>query len=169
MRKFLVVALVLGIASAANAVAIYIDGSDPGESIEIAEGVTPVITVVGEDNSSWLGYIIIEEGGTGALGNAVSLDAAGDMGAVSPYTEAGWGSGYELTIAMSPGGAPAIAAGPQVRLEYVGGVLNQTAKISLFVDPEFGTPADSVAITIVPEPMTVILLGLGALLLRLRK
>lgn len=169
MRKFLVVALVLGIASAANAVAIYVDGSDPGESIEIGEGLTPVISVVGEDASSWLGYIIIEEGGTGALGNAVSLDAAGDMGAVSPYTEAGWGSGYELTIAMSPGGTPAVAAGLQFTLDYVGGVLGETARISLFVDPEFVTPADSVPITVVPEPMTVILLGLGGLLLRRRK
>jgi len=169
MRKFLVVALVLGIASAANAVVIYVDGSDPGESIEIGEGLTPVISVVGEDASSWLGYIIIEEGGTGALGNAVNLDAAGDMGAVSPYAEAGWGSGYELTIAMSPGGAPAVAVGPQFTLDYVGGVLGETVTISLFVDPEYGTPADSVTITVVPEPMTVILLGLGGLLLRRRK
>ena len=168
MRKFLVVALVLGIASAANAVVIYVDGSDPGESIEIGEGLTPVISVVGEDASSWLGYIIIEEGGTGTLGNALNLDAAGDMGAVSPYAEAGWGSGYELTIAMSPGGT-AVAVGPQFTLDYVGGLLGETVRISLFVDPEYGTPADSVAITVVPEPMTVILLGLGGLLLRRRK
>jgi hypothetical protein len=169
MRKFLIVALVLGISSAANAVLIYVDGSDPGSSIEIGEGVTPVISVVSEDASSWLGYIIIEEGGTGALSNPARLDAAGDMGAVSPYTEAGWGAGYELTIAMSPGGASAIAVGPQFTLDYVGGVLGQTATISLFVDPEYGTPVDSVAITVVPEPMTVILLGLGGLLLRRRK
>lgn len=169
MRKFLVVALVLGIASAANAVVIYVDGSDPGESIEIGEGLTPVISVVGEDASSWLGYIIIEEGGTGALGNALNLDAAGDMGAVSPYAEAGWGSGYELTIAMSPGGTPAVAVGPQFTLDYVGGVLGETARILLFADPEYGIPADLVVITVVPEPMTVILLGLGGLLLRRRK
>ncbi len=169
MRKFLVVALVLGIASAANAVLIYVDGSDPGGSIEIGEGLTPVISVVSEDGSSWLGYIIIEEGGTGALGNAVNLDAAGDMGAASPYEEAGWGSGYELTIAASPGGTPAVAVGPQFTLDYVGGVLGGTATIWLFVDPEYGTPADSVTITVVPEPMTVILLGLGGLLLRRRK
>ena len=169
MRKFLVVALVLGIASAANAVTIHVDGSDPGGSIEIGEGLSLVISVVGEDASSWLGYIIIEEGGPGALSNAVNLDAAGDMGAVSPYAEAGWGSGYELTIAMSPGGTPAVAVGPQFTFDYVGGVLGETVTISLFVDPEYGTPADSLTITIVPEPMTGILLGLGGLLLRRRK
>ena len=169
MRKFLVVALVLGIASAANAVTIHVDGIDPGGSIEIGEGVTPVISVVSEDGSSWLGYIIIEEGGTGSLGNAANLNAAGDMGAVSPYAEAGWGSGYELTIAMSPGGTPAVAVGPQFTFDYVGGVLGETVTISLFVDPEYGIPADSVVITVVPEPMTVILLGLGGLLLRRRK
>ena len=169
MRKFLVVALVLGIASAANAVTIHVDGIDPGGSIEIGEGLSLVISVVGEDASSWLGYIIIEEGGPGALSNAVNLDAAGDMGAVSPYAEAGWGSGYELTIAMSPGGTPAVAVGPQFTFDYVGGVLGETTRISLFVDPEYGTPAALVDITIVPEPMTVILLGLGGLLLRRRK
>jgi len=169
MRKFLIVALVLGISSAANAVLIYVDGSDPGPSIEIGEGVTPVISVVSEDASSWLGYLIIEEGGTGALSNPARLDAAGDMGAASAYAEAGWGAGHELTIAMSPGGAPAIAVGPQFTLDYVGGVLGETAQISLFVDPEYGTPVDTLTITIVPEPMTVILLGLGGLLLRRRK
>jgi hypothetical protein len=169
MRKFLVLALVLGIASAANAVTILVDGVDPGDSIEIAEGLTPVITVVGEDGSSWLGYIIIEEGGAGELGNGANLDAAGDLGAVAPYTEAGWGTGYELTSATSPGGSPATAAGPQFTFDYTGGALGQTATISLFVDPEYGMPADSVTITIVPEPMTVILLGLGGLLLRRRK
>ncbi len=169
MRKLLIVALVLGIASATDAALIYVDGVDPGPSIEIAEGVTAVISVVSEDASSWLGYLIIEEGGTGELSNPAKLDAAGDMGAISAYSEAGWGVGHELTIAMSPGGAPAIAVGPQFTLDYVGGVLGETAQISLFVDPEYGTPADSVAITIVPEPMTIILLGLGGLFLRRRK
>ena len=44
--------------------------------------------------------------------------------------------------------------------------LGDTATISLFVDPEYGVPADSVAITIIPEPMTIVLLGLGGLFLR---
>ena len=128
-----------------------------------------MITVVSEDISSWLGYIIIEDGGAGALGNADKLDAAGNIAAVFAYTEPGWGAGYELTAAMSPGGAPAIAAGPQFTMDYTGGTLGQTAMISLFVDPEYGTPASSVAVTIVPEPMTVVMLGLGGLLMRRRK
>ncbi len=47
--------------------------------------------------------------------------------------------------------------------------LGNTATIPLFVDPEYGVPADSVAIIIIPEPMTVILLGLGGLFLCRRK
>ncbi len=169
MKRLLMLMLVLGMASVANAVLIQVDGQDPGQTVDIAEGITSVISVVSEDTSSWLGYIIIEEGGTGALTDAVNLDAAGDMAAVLAYTEAGWGVGYELTVSMGQGGVPAIAVGPQFTINYSGGVLGDTATISLFVDPEYGVPVDSVAITIIPEPMTVILLGLGGLFLRRRK
>ncbi len=169
MKRLLLLMLVLGMTSGANGVLIQVDGQDPGQAIDLAEGVTSVISVVSEDTSSWLGYIIVGEGGTGALTNAVNLDAAGDKAAVLAYTEAGWGAGYELTVSMGQGGVPAIAVGPQFTINYSGGVLGDTATISLFVDPEYGVPADSVAITIIPEPMTVILLGLGGLFLRRRK
>jgi hypothetical protein len=69
---------------------------------------------------------------------------------------------------MSPGGDPPIAAGTQFSLDYVGAI-GDTATISLFVDPEFTTPVASVNVTVVPEPMTVILLSLGALFLRRRR
>ena len=168
MKKSLVLVLVLGVASVANAAYIQIDGVSRSAA-DLFEGGTLVITIVGDDASSWLGYIIVEEGGAGALGNATRLGAAGDIGAFSAYTEAGWGAGYELTAAMSPGGVPAIAEGPQFTVDYSGGTLGQTAVISLFVDPEYGAPVSSVAVTIVPEPMTVVLLGLGGLFLRRRK
>lgn len=169
MKRLLMMMLVLGMASVANAVLIQVDGQDPGQTVDIAEGITSVISVVSEDTSGWLGYIIIEDGGTGALGNVARLDAAGDIGSFSAYTEAGWGVGYELTVAMGQGGVPAIAVGPQFTMNYSGGVLGDTATISLFLDPEYGVPADLVAITIVPEPMTVMLLSLGGLFLRRRK
>jgi hypothetical protein len=168
MKRLLALLLVLVVTSSANAVFIQIDGVS-GESAEVAEGATSAITIVSEDDSSWLGYLVVEEGGTGSLSNAFILDAAGHMAAAEPYTEAGWGDGYELTAAMSPGGDPAIAAGPQFSFSYSGGILGETAQISLFLDPEYTNPVSSVSISIIPEPITIALLGFGALFLRRRK
>lgn len=165
MRKLLVLFLVLGLTSAANALLITVDGQE-GESFEV--DLTTTITVVSEDASSWLGYIIVEEGGAGSLENTVILDAAGDLGAAAAYTELGWGTGYEISASMGPAGNPAIAAGSQFSFDYVGAV-GDTATISLFVDPEYTTPVASVNVTVVPEPMTVLLLSLGALFLRRRR
>jgi len=165
MRKLLVLILVLGLASAANAMLITVDDQE-GESFEV--DLTTTITVVSEDASSWLGYIIVEEGGAGSLENVVVLDAAGDLGAAEAYTEAGWGTGYQLSASMGPTGDPPIAAGSQFSLDYVGEV-GDTATISLFLDPEYTTPVASVNLTVVPEPMTVLLLSLGALFLRRRR
>ena len=165
MRKILVLFLVLGMASAANATLITVDDQE-GESFEV--DLTTTITVVSEDASSWLGYIIVEEGGAGSLENVIVLDAAGDIGAATAYTEAGWGVGYELTAAMSPAGNPPIAAGSQFSFDYIGAV-GDTATISLFLDPEYTTPVATVNLTVVPEPMTILLLGLGGLFLRRRR
>ena len=165
MRKLLVLFLVLGLVSAANALLITVDEQE-GEFFEV--GITSTITVVSEDTSSWLGYLIVEEGGAGSLENPIILDAAGDLGAATAYAEAGWGAGYELTASMSPEGIPAIAAGSQFSFDYVGEI-GDTATISVFVDPEYTTPVASVNVTVVPEPMTVLLLSLGALFLRRRR
>ena len=165
MKKMLVLFLVLGLTSAVNATLIKVDDQE-GESFEV--DLTTTITVVSEDASSWLGYIIVEEGGAGSLENAVILDAAGDLGAATAYTEAGWGTGFEFSASMGPAGDPAIAAGSQFSFDYIGAV-GDTATISVFADPEYTTPVASVNVTVVPEPMTVILLGLGGLFLRRRR
>ena len=165
MRKLLVLFLVLGLASTANAMLITVDGQE-GDSFEV--DVQTTITVVSEDASSWLGYIIIEEGGAGSLENVDVLDPAGDLGAAAAYTEADWGAGFELSASMGPTGDPAIAAGSQFSFDYVGAV-GDTATISFFVDPEYTTPVASVTVTVVPEPMTILLLSLGGLFLRRRR
>ncbi len=168
MKRLVALLLVFGMASTANAVFLQVDGITT-DNAEIGEGVTSVITVVSEDASSWLGYIIIEEGGTGILSDVTPLNAAGNLASTEPYVEAGWGAGYQLTTGMSPGSAMPIAAGSQFNVNYSGGTLGQTAKISLFIDPEYQTPVASVDVSIVPEPMTIALLSLGALFIRRRR
>jgi hypothetical protein len=165
MRKLFVSILVLGLVPAVNAALIQVDGQT-GDAFDVLEN--SVITVVSDDTSSWLGYVIVEDGGTGVLSEGLALDAAGNLASVSPYSEAGWGTGYELTVAQSPGGVPAIAVGPQFSMNFTG-TLGSTARISLFMDPEFTVPISSVLVTVVPEPMTILLLGLGGLFLRRRK
>ncbi len=165
MRKLFVLILVLGLVPAANAAFIQV-GGQTGDTFNVLQNTA--ITIVSDNTSSWLGYIIVQAGGTGVLSEAMKLDAAGNLASVSPYSEAGWGTGYELTVAQSPGGVPAIAVGNQFSMNFTG-TLGQTARISLFLDPEFTIPVSSVLVTVVPEPMTILLLGLGSLLLRRRK
>ena len=165
MRKLAVFVLVLGFASAANAVLIQVDGLG-GQTFDVQEKAT--ITIVSEDSQNWLGYIIIEEGGKGTLSNPTATALAGDpaLAGATPYTEAGWGTGYELTVAGSA--SFPVGAGTQFTFDYTG-IPGDTARISVFVDPEFVVPVASVTLNVVPEPMTILLLGLGALFLRRRK
>jgi hypothetical protein len=167
MKILLALILVLGTAAAANAVVIEVDGQ-AGEAIVLPDTVATV-TVIGEDTANWLGYMRIEEGCSGELSNPVVLDAAGHLGGVpGDYDEPPWLPGYELTVAMSPGGVPAVAAGPQFHFDYsYSGDLVEGTTISLYVDPQYEVPESSVRI--VPEPMIVVLLGLGGLFLRRRR
>jgi len=145
-------------------VEIYIEGvpghdlypSVPGEPVEIS--------IVSYDDSSWLGYIVVEQGCAGTLSNAFALDAAGDLGEAIPYSEPGWGIGYELIVAASPTGTP-VEAGPQFTMEFLfdGKAPYGANGISLYVDPVYDVPVCQIGC---PEPMTLILFGLGGLYLR---
>ena len=168
MKRLVALLLVLGLASTANAVMLQVNG-DSVAYIAIEEGATALITIVGEDASSWLGYVVVEAGGTGVLSDVDILPAAGDLAGAEPYIEEGWGAGYMLTAAESPGSSSPISTGSQFNLIYTGGALGDTATIALFVDPDYTTPAASLNVSIIPEPMTIALLSLGALFLRKRK
>ena len=165
MRKLVVLIVVLGLTSAANAVLIQIDGQI-GETFDVDEHTT--ISVVSEDTLNWLGYLIVEEGGQGILSVPVGTELAGDpaLANMTRYEEAGWGVGYELTVAGSA--SFPVGVGTQFSFDFTGAI-DDTARISLFLDPEFNVPVASVAVNIIPEPMTILLLGLGGLFLRRRR
>jgi hypothetical protein len=160
MKKLLVTLMVLGLISTANAALSINIGDTPVGEVYPGD----VISVVSDDTSSWLGYIIAVDGGAVSLADGAMLAAAGDLGAISEYSEAGWGAGYELVVAASPTGTP-VAAGAQFTMSVVGG--NQGDLIDLYVDPDYENVVARV--TVVPEPVTLMLLGLGGLFLRRRR
>ncbi len=165
MKRVLALILALCFISSANATYLQIDGLS-SDNYFLTEGSTVTISVISEDNSNWLGYLIVPDGSPGTLSNPTVWDAAGNLGAAVPYTELGWGTGYELTAAAGMGGVPAVEAGQQFTFDFSGGVAGQSTQLQLFSDPDYLNPIDAISITIVPEPLTIALLGFGALFLR---
>jgi len=167
MKKLLIFMLVLGLASAANATL----SMDISGSVDVVLGDTLVVSISSDDTVGWLGYIIVEETGDGALSNGYSTSNAGSSSLIIWYSEVGWGDGYEMTTMSITGD---VVAGIQHVVSYATSGLNigDTARISLWDDRiGYGTGDEqgTADITIIPEPMTVLLLGLGGLFLRRRK
>ena len=165
MKKLLVLSLVLGIASLATAAL-----SMSADKTVLMPGEVATITVSGP-GENWLGYIIVEEGGVGALSNPTWLfTPSAGLAYADPYTEAGWGIGYEFApTADAPSTPP---EGAQITFDFSSAGVG-TAVVSLwdglgaFESPEGGFLTFTVAE--IPEPATMVLLGLGALVLRKRK
>jgi hypothetical protein len=198
MKKLLVLALVLGLASSASAalsgIQLSVDGATDGTGntteIYIPISSELVIDVYGPAGYDWLGYIIIEgnppQGGEWGDDDAHGADvlnayytnqsypityaAAGDsdLSGTQRYTEVDWGWGYEL----SANSATSVPGGRQFDVIYhCTGPESEYVTITLWDDAEgYVTPQDTILIHQVPEPMTIALLGLGGLfLLRRRK
>jgi len=184
MKKLIVLSLMLGIASVANATILQlsVDGVTNGDATqEITINVCDyvVIDIHGPADSPLLGYIIIEEDGGEDGGewvdgsyNEVNYPvvhaAAGDMAGVVAYTESGWGDGYEVTADYTP--YSSIEDGLWFEFLFHCTKMDETVTISLWDDDlGYETPVDTIIIHQIPEPMTIALLGLGGLLLRRRR
>ena len=175
MKKLLIFMLVLGLASAANAtLSLKIDDAAVPGSISIEIGET--IQIYSSDASTWVGYLFVTEGSqAGSLTNGRLAELtsgepgyAGDGGNIAAVTEAGFGVGYLMGadyVALPP------VAGVQLLIDFTAPTedIGKTGVINLWIDPDYTNAEQSVNYTIIPEPMTVLLLGLGGLLLRRRK
>ncbi len=189
MKKLLILMLVLGMASSAGAAAfsLRIDGSDPGAEHTMLVGNTIDIgihndTVGSSDDTRQL------------LAYAMILDAT--VSAVNPRGR--WTENENLYIPPTVSGAPAntysgimdYTGGPDYAevwyAELADGIGTHYTQVGLMADFEYmctamgdvtvklmdGTTGgwlDSVTIHQVPEPMTILLLGLGGLFLRRRR
>jgi hypothetical protein len=166
MKKLLTLMLVFGLASIASATL----SMDISGTVSVMQGDTLTITTSSNATAQegYLAYIIIEEGGDGALSNPVVLDDAGNNASTSPYSEDEWGVGYELSAASTLND---LAAGDHFTVDWDTSDLNvgDTCVVSLWLDPDYDTAQATATLVVIPEPMTIALLGLGGLLLRRRK
>ena len=163
MKKLLVLMLVLGLASVANA-AISLVGPTT-----INEGDT---VSIGIDNSDGLDYGMylsvsnISEGGF-SMGTLALTSLAGDtasIGASYTYDDT-WE--VEMFLANSVGNT---TPGIQITADLTCLLEGIFVTVDLWDGADLSAPVDTLVIEQVPEPMTVALLGLGGLfLLRRRK
>jgi len=182
MKKLLVVMLVLGMASTANAMLwISVDGTvdPPDTSIELMPSEEVVIDIWGDGSElPGLFYLGISTTSTGAgsldLANATNLypgndiwgpswtdnqDVADFLGVYNPF----------VTTSLSDNSLEP----PPLTGTLVDGIIfhcEGLGDVTITLFDGGGVALDSQVIhQVIPEPMTVALLGLGGLLLRRRK
>lgn len=178
MKKLLVLLMVLGMASFANAaIVISVNGDTNVEEITINASDTITVDVYnlgsGSDPIDFLAYLdfYYTSEGSYALSNARLGPAAGDFPAsfIGPYDNGYDGEEYEIDQAWAVGSSEVTGA---IFLVDMHCELAGTDVIVELWDARVGfdAPVDLLTIhQVVPEPITIGLLGLGGLFLRRRK
>jgi hypothetical protein len=169
MKKLLVLLLVFGLASAANAaiVSLSVDGVNPSDGTEDIDVASPTIVLSVLDDTDthvWLMEVTVLKADA-TLGTPTPTVKAGGMASWNDWSDATWWI-YELSTAGSPPDTPLAGQQWYMNLTSLKG-LGETFTVNI---GEYGMPvAHSIEFTMVPEPMTVALLGLGGLLLLRRR
>jgi hypothetical protein len=164
MKKVVVLSLVFGLASGANAALSLVGGTDP-----IKIGETATIFVANSVDDAYTAWLSIENPPTAAELQSIEFTPAGNPGGSSTitphpeYTDAQW---IEFNVLSFPP-APQIAAGNHVELTVIG-LSEGTTRLNLY-DQGGEQVVASVDINVVPEPMTIGLLGFGGLFLLRRR
>jgi hypothetical protein len=170
MKKLMVLSLVLAIGAVSSAaLTLAVDKTEllPGEIATFT-----ITSSKGADNTAgwggWVGYLVVENG-AGVLSNPIRITGDSGLSSANLYTEDGFGVGYEITVGSSP--TAGAVSGQQYTFSFSSLVEGFTS-VALFDDAVGYGAGDAVgryAMTVVPEPMTMGLLSLGALFLRRRK
>ena len=177
MRKLLILTLVLGMASLANAgLSLVVGGVEVGDAITIntTDSIWIGIDAVAIPNpGQWMAYLAIAP-------DAESQAGGSWTGGNNTYSPPEIALAYNTYFAYNPtygdmwyannsDGSPSSigADGLQADFEFHCDALG-TVVINL-IDAGSGLTVDTLTITQIPEPITIALLGLGGLFLRRRK
>ncbi len=162
MKKCLVLVMVLGIASMATA---GLTLTAPAE-VNAGQAFTVVVSGLAADipaNGTVYGSLFTD-GLADDDGAYASLAAVGDVVLQWDFLAA-YGT-YDFEI--SAGLVDITVDGAWIQLDFVAGAAGEIYNMNM-TDESFVGSLDSATITVVPEPMTMGLLGLGGLFLRRRK
>jgi hypothetical protein len=166
MKKLLALLLVLGMAPAANAaiVGLSVDGVSVSDGTEdILQNTWIELYVVSDtDDHPWLMDVCVLK--ADATLGIPRRPVAGIPPLPPDYSDETWWC-YELSTAGAPGTIP---AGVQWIMSLTPlGVLGDV--FTVYLGPYGASPVSTIDFTVVPEPMTIALLGLGGLLLLRRR
>ena len=161
MKKLFIVMLVLGMASAASAT-VSLGGVIDGE---IDVGTTGIVTVISDDTRAWMGIICFNP----PVGVPILplRPYAGEDASVTPIPD--YDGCYELIAADLSDPFDSVQPGVWFEFTVYGTNVGDVYTVDLYHD-DWVTLLDTGTVTVVPEPITIALLGLGGLLaLRRRK
>jgi hypothetical protein len=181
MKKLLILMLVLGVASVANA-AIQIELRDAAGTTTIATGTaTGVDLQLGTNYTVYVTGAVADSPATGGiygptwtasdwtnLGPANSTTYVDDTGDLSFCNWVAAYQGYDWQ-AKDSGMGPGVSTGDWVHVDLTA-LAQGSYSLGLFdYAVSSATAVATISGNVIPEPMTVALLGLGGLLLRRRK
>ena len=163
MKKFVVLTLVLGLASGASA-ALTLVGA-PADPIDIGQSIS--ILVNNSEDGAYSGWLeIVDQGTANYDGDPVFTGAGNPDGNSALETFFAFPGWYQFTVASFTPSNP-VLAGDHIDVRLLG-IGEGTTVLNLYASDGVEV-LDTAQITVIPEPMTIALLGLGGLFLRRRR
>ena len=173
MKKLLILVLVLGLCSTANAlltdIEIDVGGSHAGATYDVVTGTTVSTEIYSGNTDSGYAYLTFQDNSLYSLANGAVTSNAGDQGSITgPMTYPTYFPGVQFVmLGVSATASGTITPGTMLTLDFTAG--SSTGTVAVILLDESMVTYDTMTINIVPEPMTIALLGLGGLFLRRRR